>query len=276
MASTCSCHCATRSSRRPSAALVVATLALFLSLGGTSYAAVKAGSVGTKQLATNSVTASKIRTNAVGSSELVTGSVGASEIVAGAVRASELGTRSVTDAKIALDAVTSQVILDGSIGGQDIAEGSLGTQQVADGSLGTQDLAADVVARLLRAPAFVDAGGAATGQVLSTSPTLEESTEMRGHSVATADAGTVLVQGFADVGSVAGADVTCSLARTRGGVVTTLGSGVVTVPAAGRSVVPVQAVAALAKDDAVSLRCRASSAAAAGSASTLTLLRVGA
>ena len=110
MASTCSCHCATRSSRRPSAALVVATLALFLSLGGTSYAAVKAGSVGTKQLATNSVTASKIRTNAVGSSELVTGSVGASEIVAGAVRASELGTGSVTESKIALDAVTGLAV----------------------------------------------------------------------------------------------------------------------------------------------------------------------
>lgn len=255
---------------------MVATLALFLSLGGTSYAAVKAGSIGNKQLATNAVTASKIRTDAVGSSELVTGSVGASEIVADAVRSSELAEGSVSGSKIALDAVTTQVILDGSIGGQDVAPGSLGTQQVADGSLGTQDLATDVVARLLRAPAFVDAGGAASGQVLSTSLALDESTEMRGHSVATADAGTVLVQGFADVLSDPGTDVSCSLARTRGGATTALGAGVVTVPGGGRSVVPVQAVASLTRDDAISLRCRAAGAATAGSGSTLTLLRVGA
>lgn len=255
---------------------MVATLSLFLSLGGTSYAAVKAGSIGNKQLATNAVTASKISANAVRSSEIASSSVGSSEIGAGAVKPSELADRAVTGSKIALDAVTTQVILDGSIGGQDVAVGSLGTQQIADGSLGTQDLTTDVVTRLLRAPAFVDAGGASSGQILSTSLALDESTEMRGHSVATADAGTVLVQGFADVGSVAGADVTCSLVRARGGVVTALGSGVVTVPAGARSVVPVQAVAPLAQDDAVSLRCRATGAATAGPGSTLTLLRVGA
>jgi hypothetical protein len=53
--------------RRPSPALVVALIALFVSLGGTSYAAftLPKNSVGTKQLKKNAVTSVKIRNRAV-------------------------------------------------------------------------------------------------------------------------------------------------------------------------------------------------------------------
>ena len=52
---------------RPSPALVVATIALIVALGGTGYAAFKlpANSVGTKQLRKGAVTPSKIKTGAV-------------------------------------------------------------------------------------------------------------------------------------------------------------------------------------------------------------------
>ena len=49
--------------RRPSPAMVIASLALIVALGGTSYAAIKlpANSVGTKQLKKNAVTGAKVK-----------------------------------------------------------------------------------------------------------------------------------------------------------------------------------------------------------------------
>lgn len=69
--------------RRPSAALVVASVALFMSLGGASYAAVtlSAGSVGTTQLKNLSVTNPKIAANAIGFRKIAPGSVGTARIV---------------------------------------------------------------------------------------------------------------------------------------------------------------------------------------------------
>ena len=58
--------------RSPSPAMVVALLALFIALGGTSYAAatLARNSVGPAQLRSNSVGASEIRRNAVASTEI--------------------------------------------------------------------------------------------------------------------------------------------------------------------------------------------------------------
>jgi hypothetical protein len=53
--------------RKPSPALVISIIALFLSLGGTSYAAISlpAKSVGTKQLKDGAVTSAKVKNGAV-------------------------------------------------------------------------------------------------------------------------------------------------------------------------------------------------------------------
>jgi hypothetical protein len=58
--------------RRPSPAMVVALLALFVAMGGTGYAALK--------LPKNSVKATQIAKTAVGASEIKTGGVGTSEV----------------------------------------------------------------------------------------------------------------------------------------------------------------------------------------------------
>lgn len=59
-------------SRRPSPALVVATVALIVALGGTAYAGVTVAnnSVGSKQLKNNAVTTSKIKNDAVTASKI--------------------------------------------------------------------------------------------------------------------------------------------------------------------------------------------------------------
>jgi hypothetical protein len=63
--------------RKPSPALVVALIALFVALGGTSYAALTLpkNSVGTKQLKNNAVTGAKIATGAITSNKIAGGVV---------------------------------------------------------------------------------------------------------------------------------------------------------------------------------------------------------
>jgi hypothetical protein len=67
---------------RPSPALVIAFIALVVSIGGTSYAAIKlpANSVGAKQLKKGAVVRAKIKNGAIDASKLAPNSVGAASI----------------------------------------------------------------------------------------------------------------------------------------------------------------------------------------------------
>src|SRR2546430_2520504 len=96
-----------RTLHRPSPALVVACIALFVALSGFGYAAIKLprNSVGTKQLKNGAVTGKKI------------------------------AKRAVSGAKIAPDAVTGDKVADNSLTGADVLESSLG--RVPSASNGT-------------------------------------------------------------------------------------------------------------------------------------------
>src|SRR5436190_17303568 len=61
--------------RKPNPALVISLLALFVALGGTTYAATSLpkNSVGTKQLKKNAVTSAKIKNGAVTAAKLKNG-----------------------------------------------------------------------------------------------------------------------------------------------------------------------------------------------------------
>jgi hypothetical protein len=65
-------------SRRPSAAIVISSAALFMSLGGVGYAAISIpnNSVGTAQLRNNAVTSNKLKNEAVTYKKIRPGSVG--------------------------------------------------------------------------------------------------------------------------------------------------------------------------------------------------------
>lgn len=73
--------------RRPSPALVISLIALFVALGGTGYAALSLpkNSVGTKQLKKNAVTGSKIKKNAVTSSKVKDHSLTGADVNLGAL-----------------------------------------------------------------------------------------------------------------------------------------------------------------------------------------------
>jgi hypothetical protein len=86
----------------------IALLALFIALGGTTYAAtaLPKNSVGTKQLKKNAVTALKIKN--------------------GNVTGPKLKKSAVTNTKIAANAVTGAKVKDDSLTGADVLESSLG------------------------------------------------------------------------------------------------------------------------------------------------------
>lgn len=95
------------SERRFNPALVVAILALIVSLGGVSYAAIKIpkNSVGTKQLKRNAVSAPKLKRNAV--------------------TAPKIRRNAVTAAKLRAGSVNSEKVRDGSLTVGDFAPGQI-------------------------------------------------------------------------------------------------------------------------------------------------------
>jgi hypothetical protein len=76
-------HMPARPSRRPSPAMVLAILALFVAVGGTAYAGVKLGK--------NAVKTKNIKNSAVTNSKIADGAITSSKIGAGQVAPSSLG-----------------------------------------------------------------------------------------------------------------------------------------------------------------------------------------
>ncbi len=74
--------------RRPSAALVVSFLALFVALGGAGWAALRIPphSVGNAQLQNFSVGSAKLKPNSVGPAKIIAGAVGARQVNSGQVQ----------------------------------------------------------------------------------------------------------------------------------------------------------------------------------------------
>jgi hypothetical protein len=114
--------------RRPSAATVVSMVALFVALSGSSYAALKANSIGAKQ----------IKSNAVGTSELKEGSVKSDEVGDGTITGADIANESVGTQDVA--GLGSGDVADDSLGSGDVSDGSLTGADVQDDSLGSSDV----------------------------------------------------------------------------------------------------------------------------------------
>jgi hypothetical protein len=78
--------------KKPSAATVIATLALFVALGGTGYAAVALApnSVGSPQIKDGAVQSSDIKDGAINSSDIANGAIGSDDIKSGSIQVSDL------------------------------------------------------------------------------------------------------------------------------------------------------------------------------------------
>ena len=144
---------------------VTASVALFIALGGTGYAAIQIprGSVGNSQLQRDAVSASKIRQNAVGKSEIRSGAVGKSEVRSNAIGSSEIRRDAVGSAEVRRGAVGLSEIRTDGVGASEIRADAVGTSELQDGSIALNDLSADTRSAFQPAMprASVNAGGTA-------------------------------------------------------------------------------------------------------------------
>jgi hypothetical protein len=119
---------------------VVATIALFLAVGGASAMAASQlakNSVGTKQLKSNAVTAAKIKTGAVTSPKVAAGAIGGAQLANGAVGTGALGNGAVSTAKLLDGSVTGGKLAAGSVGNGQLGSGSVSADKLGDGSVTT-------------------------------------------------------------------------------------------------------------------------------------------
>ncbi|HEX6153168.1 MAG TPA: hypothetical protein VFZ19_06545 [Solirubrobacterales bacterium] len=141
-------------SYRPSPALVISCLALFLALTGSAFAVgiaknsvrsaqIVDGSVRTLDLRDNAVNAPKIAANAVGSEEIAENAVASPEVAQDALTAQDLGAASVTSSEVADQSLTAA-----DLGADSVASSELGTVTVrtnataiANGANGTVSVA---------------------------------------------------------------------------------------------------------------------------------------
>jgi hypothetical protein len=122
---------------------VMATIAVFIALGGSAYAAtqLKKNSVGTKQLKNGAVTEVKIKSAAITGGKIQDGAVSPGKLSGNAVTTSNITDRAITSSKLADGAVTDSKLGIGAIGAGKLAPHSVTGAEVAPNSLSTSDLA---------------------------------------------------------------------------------------------------------------------------------------
>lgn len=112
---------------------VIATIALFVALGGAAIAAgLPRHSVGARQLKRGAVTSHALRKGAVKKAKLARGSVTAAKLAPGSVLAQTIGNGAVTSPKIAASAVTAAAIASGVVGSGKLGSNAVTTPKIAN------------------------------------------------------------------------------------------------------------------------------------------------
>jgi hypothetical protein len=134
--------------RRPSAALVIALLALFVAVGGPAEAARLIGSkqVKNRSLKTEDLSRKAVKTlqrtprRSVGERALADGGVTTPKLRDGAVTAVKIAPATIGGTQLAPGAVGTRELRAGAAGAGQIADGAISGAKVADGSLDARDV----------------------------------------------------------------------------------------------------------------------------------------
>lgn len=121
---------------RPSPAVVISCLALFLALTGSAFAVgvaknsvrsaqIADGTVRTIDLRDNSVSSPKIAPDAVGNEELAENSVDSPQVVQDSLTNQDLGAASVTSSEVADQSLTASDLGTDSVGSSELAAGAV-------------------------------------------------------------------------------------------------------------------------------------------------------
>ncbi len=133
--------------KKPSPALVIAIIAMFVGLGGGAYAGNKVGtnklkkqSVTTGKLAPKSVATGKLKGQSVTTGKLADQSVATNKLSDGSVNESKLAEGAVTNLKIAPEAVGNLQISQSAVDGFSIQDGAVSKSKLADEAVGAKQL----------------------------------------------------------------------------------------------------------------------------------------
>ncbi|HYC80877.1 MAG TPA: hypothetical protein VEB65_03765 [Solirubrobacterales bacterium] len=131
---------------RPTYANVIASIALFVALGGAAIAAgLPRNSVGPNQLKRGAVTPAKIRKNAVTAGKLAPGAVTPGKLGANAVLPGNLGNGIISTAKLADSAVIAAKIRNGSVTTNKLNNGAVNAAKLADDAVNVNKLGNNAV-----------------------------------------------------------------------------------------------------------------------------------
>jgi hypothetical protein len=133
-----------KSKFRPSPAIAISCVALFLALAGSALALPKL-SVGSRQIVNGSVRTVDLRDSAVQSAKIADATVTADDLATDSVGTDEIAKDAVKSDEIAENAVASPEVAPDSLTAGDLAPGSVTSSEVADQSLTANDLGPDSV-----------------------------------------------------------------------------------------------------------------------------------
>lgn len=126
---------------RPSPALVISCVALFLTLAGTAFAVgigkntvrspqIVDGTIRTSDLRDNSVAAGKVAPDAIDSTEIAENGVESSDVAPESLTASDLGAASVTSSEVADQSLTADDLGPDSVGSSEIQAGAIRSSEL--------------------------------------------------------------------------------------------------------------------------------------------------
>jgi|SRR5882757_8026101 len=159
---------------------VIASLALFVALGGSAVAAGLAkNSVGPNQLKKGAVTGKAIRKQAVTAGKIAPKAVVAGKLGANAVLPGNLGAGIISTDKISASAVTAEKIKNNVVTTNKITNAAVNSQKIAAGGVGTSNLAEKAVTTAKLNDGAVTAAKLAP-EVLNNVQTLKSGQTLRG------------------------------------------------------------------------------------------------
>ena len=159
--------------RMPSPATVIASVALFVAVGGPAEAAklldgakIKRGTVTSKQVKDRSLAVRDLSTGARRSlTRTPARSVGTAQLLEGSVGAAQLTPGSVTAAALTPDSVTGANIIDKQVGNADLADSAVTAGKIATGSVRKSEISAAAVGTSELANGAVTADKLADGAI---------------------------------------------------------------------------------------------------------------
>jgi len=130
-----------KSKFRPSPALVISCMALFLALAGSAFAVgVGKNTVRSAQIVDGTIRTVDLRDNAVAAGKIAPDAVDSTEIAENAVESSDVAPEALTAADLGAASVTSSEVADQSLTANDLGPDSVGSSEIQTGAIRSSEL----------------------------------------------------------------------------------------------------------------------------------------